>query len=70
MTQHSGHVMRLVRDRGFGFIEGDNGTEYFFHRSECPDFDTLVDGPRGTRVEFKEQVHAKGSRAIGVELAG
>jgi cold shock CspA family protein len=28
-----GIVVRLMADKGFGFIRGDDGTEYFFHRS-------------------------------------
>lgn len=53
-----GRVKRIVTDRstgerkGFGFIHGDDGNEYFFHASAC--------GPRGSfdliqenqRVEF------------------
>jgi CspA family cold shock protein len=29
-----GTIKRLVVDRGFGFIEGESGTDLFFHRSQ------------------------------------
>ena len=29
-----GVIKRSVADKGFGFIEGTDGTEYFCHRSE------------------------------------
>lgn len=30
-----GKIIRFRGDKGFGFILGDNGTEYFFHKSDC-----------------------------------
>ncbi|GAI22506.1 unnamed protein product [marine sediment metagenome] len=29
-----GAIRRLIADRGFGFIQGAEGTDLFFHRSE------------------------------------
>ena len=43
----SGTVKKVVADRGFGFITGEDGKDYFFHRdgvSESVDFDRLVGG--------------------------
>ena len=39
----TGTVVRLIRDRGFGFIRLDDGSEVFFHHSSMPpgDFDQL-----------------------------
>jgi hypothetical protein len=28
---HNGYIKRLVGDRGFGFVNGPDGSEYFFH---------------------------------------
>ena len=41
-----GTVVRMIRDRGFGFIRGEDGREIFFHHSSLPRgvFDSLSDG--------------------------
>ena len=48
----TGIITRMVRDRGFGFIQADGVTEdVFFHSSavEQPTFDELSEGQK---VEF------------------
>ena len=55
MTQ--GTIKRLVEERGFGFLAGDDGKEYFFHRSavEGP-FEELREGdPVGFEPEPASQ---------------
>ena len=40
----NGTIKKLVSERGFGFIAGDDGIEYFFHRDGLDglvNFDTL-----------------------------
>jgi CspA family cold shock protein len=63
-----GKVKRLIRDRGFGFITAEDGTEVFFHRSELveADFDTMEEG---ADVEFDLESGAKGPRAVKVKVA-
>ena len=41
-----GKIKKLVRDRGFGFVRGDDGKEVFFHRSGlgASDYDSLSEG--------------------------
>ena len=34
----TGTVMTLLHEKGYGFIKGDDGIEYFFHRSNADDF--------------------------------
>ena len=65
----NGTVKRVISDRGFGFILGDDGKEYFFHRdglSSSVDFDRLVGGEK---VSFETERGPKGDRAVRVEAA-
>ena len=63
-----GTIKRLVRDRGFGFIRGDGGQEWFFHRSAVTDGSFYQLG-EGQRVTFDEEPSAKGPRAGNVRSA-
>jgi len=48
----SGKIKRLMKDRGFGFIRGNDGQEVFFHRSSLDGitFESLAEGQE---VEFE-----------------
>ena len=61
----TGQIKTLVPDRGFGFILGEGGVEFFFHRSAVMDSDFSSLKP-GDRVEFSEELSSKGPRAGGV----
>jgi len=45
-TMATGKIKKLVRERGFGFIQGSDGAELFFHRSalQGEGFDSLAEG--------------------------
>jgi CspA family cold shock protein len=70
-----GRVKKLVPERGFGFVRGDDGKEVFFHRSGlgANDYDALSEGdvveyvvqegPRGPRAENVRSVGAEGAAA-------
>jgi len=69
----TGTIKRLVVDKGFGFILGADGTEYFFHQSALTDprsptrgFDALQEQDA---VTFEPTVGPKGPRAERVEFA-
>jgi cold shock protein len=65
----SGTVKRVISERGFGFIVGEDGKEYFFHRdglTSSVDFDRLVGGER---VSFDTETGPKGERAVRVSAA-
>jgi len=65
----TGSIKRLVRERGFGFIAGDDGQEYFFHRSGVDntlEFDALNGGER---VTFDVERSDRGLRARQVRAA-
>jgi CspA family cold shock protein len=63
-----GRIKKMVRDRGFGFIRGEDGKEVFFHRSGMngSDYDSISEGdtveyviqegPRGARAEHVRQI--------------
>ena len=63
-----GTIKKVVRDRGFGFIHGDDGREIFFHRSSLQrlNFDTLMEGEK---VEFDVEPGEKGPRATKVRAS-
>jgi len=64
---HKGKVKKLVRERGFGFIDDTDGREVFFHQSALVDikFDTLN---TDQVVEFDVEKSDKGPRAINIHL--
>jgi cold shock protein len=64
----NGTINRIVSDRGFGFIRGEDEKEYFFHRSsvEGLDFDRLAPGEQ---VTFDVQASDRGPRAVRVRAA-
>ncbi len=60
-----GKIKKMVRDRGFGFIRGDDGKEVFFHRSglNAAEYDNLNEGDA---VEYVVQEGPRGARAENV----
>ena len=65
----NGTIKKLVRDRGFGFITGDDGKEYFFHRAALDrtlDFDALAGNEN---VTFEVEQSDRGPRARSVRTA-
>jgi CspA family cold shock protein len=63
-----GKIKKMVRDRGFGFIRGEDGKEVFFHRSGLNpgDYDGLNEGDF---VEYVIQEGPRGARAEHVRHA-
>ena len=62
-----GRIKKMVRDRGFGFIRGDDGKEVFFHRSGMngSDYDGMNEGDT---VEYVIQEGPRGARAEHVRI--
>jgi CspA family cold shock protein len=62
----NGTIKRMVSEKGFGFIEGQDGNEYFFHQSACTSvpFDELREGQA---VSFDKGQGPKGPRAENVK---
>ena len=65
MAAMNGTLKRLVIDKGFGFVQAEDGTEYFFHQSACAGvrFDDLREGQALT---FQTGQGPKGPRAENV----
>ena len=61
----NGTVVRLMREKSFGFIKGDNKVEYFFHKSALKNcrFEELGEGQE---VTFEDADGEKGPRAEDV----
>jgi cold shock CspA family protein len=65
----TGRVTKLFADRGFGFLETEDGREIYFHRNSVlhARFDTL---DRGTAVRFTEELGDDGPQASTVDVVG
>lgn len=61
----TGTIRTLNKEKGFGFIKGEDGTEYFFHRSAVKNVDFSV-LERNQKVEFEGGEGSKGPRAEDV----
>jgi CspA family cold shock protein len=61
----TGKIRTLRVDKGFGFIKGDGGNEYFFHKSTVYG-EGLEDLREGDSVEFDVGQGPKGPRAENV----
>jgi cold shock protein len=62
----TGTIKKVIADRGFGFITGEDGKDYFFHRDavqQTLDFDRLVGGEQ---VSFDIESSPRGPRARNV----
>jgi len=67
----TGIVAKVMSEKGFGFIRGNDKIDYFFHRSEFEGFfdDLVTDTNAGQKVEvsFDPVPSAKGARAGAVK---
>ena len=63
-----GRIKKIIHDRGFGFVRGDDGNEVFFHRTELTtvDFDSLEEGQK---VIYEVVNSPKGPRARNLKAA-
>jgi len=62
-----GTIVRLIRDRGYGFIATEDGKDVFFHQTDLRGlrFDSLKEGQS---LEFEVETGPKGPRAVDVKL--
>lgn len=61
-----GEVLRFNKDKGYGFIKGENGSDIFFHYSQLV-MEGFKDIAVGSKVEFDLEESPKGLRANNVK---
>ena len=65
----TGTIKRIVRDKRFGFITPDDGSDdVFFHRSRLAPRVPFEDLREGDQVVFQTRQGEKGSQAFDVKL--
>src|SRR5581483_6080528 len=62
----TGKIRTLRVDKGFGFIKGETGQDYFFHQSAIYG-EGIADLREGDGVEFAVTDGPKGPRAVDVK---
>lgn len=61
-----GEVLRFNKDKGYGFIKGEDGNDIFFHYSQLV-MEGFKDIAVGSKVEFDVEESPKGLRANNVK---
>ncbi|HEX9880038.1 MAG TPA: cold shock domain-containing protein [Candidatus Binatia bacterium] len=65
----TGTIKKLVRDRGFGFIVPDDGSDdVFFHRSSLAPRVVFEDINEGDSVQFQTRSGEKGPVAFDLKV--
>jgi CspA family cold shock protein len=63
-----GTIKRVIHERGFGFIQTENGEQVFFHLTGLAE-PIFQDLRRGEAVEFELIQDHRGPRAVHIRLA-
>lgn len=61
----TGKVKFYNRSKKYGFIQGDDGTDYFFHQTGLADD---IDVKDGDKVEFTPEEGDRGKKAVNIAL--
>ncbi|MCR5349030.1 MAG: cold shock domain-containing protein [Bacilli bacterium] len=64
-----GTVKMFDKEKGFGFIHGEDGKDYFFHYSAIV-MDDYKSAEKGEQVEFETEESTRGPRASKVTKIG
>ena len=62
----TGKVRFFDEEKGYGFIEGDDGQQVFLHATNLPEGTTTV--RKGTRVEFSVADGRRGPQVLSLRL--
>lgn len=60
-----GRIKMYKADKGYGFIKGEDGNDYFAHESDIKTYDTIL---RGMKCSFKPDTNDKGRLAKNIEV--
>lgn len=63
----TGTIKNVNMDKGYGFINGEDKKEYFFHRSALKNC-SLGDLEKGREVTFEDAEGSKGPRAEDIYI--
>ena len=64
-TTKTGTIKYWSEERGFGFIKGDDGIDYFFHQAEIGS-DLFYMLAKGDTVTFESRQAGKGPKAVSL----
>jgi CspA family cold shock protein len=65
----TGTIRKILREKGFGFIEPDDGSDdVFFSRGSMDPSTEFDDLREGEQVQFQVRPGDKGPRGVGVKL--
>jgi CspA family cold shock protein len=62
-----GRIKSIHKDRGFGFIEAEDGSDIFFHHTGLYDAD-IMSLQEGQTVDYDVEPGLKGPRAVNVRI--
>ncbi len=62
-----GQVKNFNKEKGYGFITGENGKDYFFHYSSL-NVEGFKTASVGQKVEFDEEEGERGLRATNINI--
>tara|TARA_B100001564_G_scaffold159368_1_gene133964 strand:+ start:4638 stop:4847 length:210 start_codon:yes stop_codon:yes gene_type:complete len=68
MTMTRGVVKEYDRLKGFGFILGEDGEDYFVHVSGLREHLKVIGLKVGQQVSFDIDIDMKGDRAVNVRI--
>ena len=65
----NGTITKVISDKGFGFIQGEDGQEYFMHRTAVRDGSVFEQLREAQAVVFDASRGDKGLRAENVRVS-
>jgi len=61
-----GKIKNFFTTKGYGFIEGEDGQDYFFHFTSCP---KGIVWKQGDEVNFEPTKNERGLAAVNIKPA-